>query len=107
MLSPFILASRVPRRLVLLLAPLAACTPPKTVKFYSLRGTVKALQPADRIALIHHETIPGFMESMTMEFPIKDPAEFAKLAVGQRIRASVCQQSQGLDFWLQGIVVEK
>ena len=106
MLSPFILASRVPRRLVLLLAPLAACTPPKTVKFYSLRGTVKALQPADRIALIHHETIPGFMESMTMEFPIKDPAEFAKLAVGQRIRATVCQQSQGLDFWLQGIVVE-
>ena len=98
MLSPFILASRVPRRLVLLLAPLAACTPPKTVKFYSLRGTVKALQPADRIALIHHETIPGFMESMTMEFPIKDPAEFAKLAVGQRIRATVCQQSQGLDF---------
>ena len=54
-------ASRDPRRLVLLLAPLAACTPPKTVKFYSLRGTVKALQPADRIALIHHETIPGFM----------------------------------------------
>ena len=92
---------------MLLLAPLAACTPPKTVKFYSLRGTVKALQPADRIALIHHETIPGFMESMTMEFPIKDPAEFAKLAVGQRIRATVCQQSQGLDFWLQGIVVEK
>ena len=107
MLSPFILASRVPRRLVLLLAPLAACTPPKTVKFYSLRGTVKALQPADRIAVIQHETIPGFMESMTMEFPIKDPAEFAKLAVGQRIRATVCQQSQGLDFWLQGIVVEK
>ena len=100
-------ASRFPRRLVLLLPPLAACTPPETVKFYPLRGTVKALQPADRIALIHHETIPGFMESMTMEFPIKDPAEFAKLAVGQRIRATVCQQSQGLDFWLQGIVVEK
>ena len=64
-------------------------------------------QAADRIAVIQHETIPGFMESMTMEFPIKDPAEFAKLAVGQRIRATVCQQSRGLDFWLQGIVVEK
>ena len=95
------------RRLLLLLAPLAACTPPETIKFYPLRGIVKALQPADRIAVIQHETIPGFMESMTMEFPIKDPAEFAKLAVGHRIRATVCQQSRGLDFWLQGIVVEK
>ena len=95
------------RRFLLLLAPLAACNPPETVKFYPLRGTVKALQPADRIAVIQHETIPGFMESMTMEFPIKDPAEFAKLAVGHRIRATVCQQSRGLDFWLQGIVVEK
>ena len=95
------------RRFVLLLVPLAACTPPETVKFYPLRGTVKALQSADRIAVIQHETIPGFMESMTMEFPIKDPGEFAKLAVGQSIRATVCQQSRGLDFWLQGIVVEK
>lgn len=77
------------------------------MKFYTVRGVVKALQPADRIAVVQHETIPGFMESMTMEFPVKNPDEFAKLQVGQQIRATLCQTQKGLDFWLEGIVVEK
>jgi Cu/Ag efflux protein CusF len=47
------------------------------------------------------------MESMTMEFPVKNPDEFSKLQVGQQIRATLCQTQRGLDFWLEGIVVEK
>lgn len=77
------------------------------MKFYPVRGVVKALDPKERIAVVAHETIPGFMESMTMEFPVKNPEEFSKLQVGQQIRATLCQTQRGLDFWLEGIVVEK
>ena len=96
------------RSWLLAVAGLAACgKPPEEVKRYPLRGVVKALQPADRIAVVHHETIPGFMESMTMEFPVKNPEEFARLRVGQQIRATLCQTRSGLEFWLEGIVLEK
>lgn len=98
------------RRACLLTLPfLAACQQKSAgeVKFFTVRGVVKALQPTDRIAVVQHETIPGFMESMTMEFPVKNPEEFAKLQVGQQIRATLCQTQKGLDFWLEGIVVEK
>jgi protein SCO1/2 len=90
------------------LAGLVACgKPAEELKRYPVRGVVKALQPGDRIAVVRHETIPGFMESMTMEFPVKDREEFARLQVGQQIRATLCQSRDGLDFWLEGIVVEK
>jgi protein SCO1/2 len=89
-------------------AGLAACgKPAEEVRRYPLRGVVKALQPADRVAVVRHETIPGFMESMTMEFPVKNAEEFARLGVGQQIRATLCQTRSGLEFWLEGIVVEK
>lgn len=96
------------RAWLLAAAGLAACgKPAEEVRRYPLRGVVTALQPADRIAVVRHETIPGFMESMTMEFPVKNAEEFARLGVGQQIRATLCQTRSGLEFWLEGIVVEK
>ncbi len=90
------------------LAGLVGCAKPaEELRRYPVRGVVKALQPADRIAVVRHETIPGFMESMTMEFPVKNPEEFARLQVGQQIHATLCQTRNGLEFWLEGIVVEK
>jgi Cu/Ag efflux protein CusF len=44
------------------------------------------------------------MEAMTMEFPVREKAEFAKLAQGQRIRATV--NVQDLDYWLTDIQPE-
>jgi protein SCO1/2 len=98
------------RAWLLAVAGLAACgkaPEPEEVKRYPLRGVVLSLQPADRITVVRHETIPGFMESMAMEFPVKNPEEFARLRVGQQIRATLCQTRSGLEFWLEGIVVEK
>ena len=98
---------RLPRRILPLLIALAGCAPKEPVKFYPVRGVVKSLQAADRIAVLEHEAIPGWMEAMTMEFPVKDSAEFAKLTPGQSIRATICQGQKSLEFWLEGIVVEK
>lgn len=86
---------------------LAGCQPKEEIKTYPVRGVVKALQPTDQIVVLKHETIPGWMESMTMEFPVKQSTDFAQLAVGQTIRATVCQKQKSLEFWLEAILVEK
>jgi Cu/Ag efflux protein CusF len=38
------------------------------------------------------------MEAMTMEYPVREKAEFAKLHVGDRITATVFVQD--LDYWV-------
>ena len=93
------------RAIALLFAAAGACTrretPEKPVRTYQLRGEVVRLQPASQVAVIKHEKIDGWMEAMTMEFPVRDKAEYAKLAQGMRIRAAV--HVQDLDYWLSDI----
>ena len=57
--------------------------------------------PERKTVVIKHENIEGWMEAMTMEFPVRDSAEFAKLSKGERIRATV--NVQDLDYWLTEI----
>ncbi len=71
---------------------------------YQLRGVVLRLRPEARVAVVQHEKIEGWMEPMTMEFPVPEPAEFAKLKEKATIRATVCVND--LYYWLTGITVE-
>lgn len=71
---------------------LAACsTKPQAQegKRYQMQGEIKSLDPADKTANIAAGKIPGWMEAMTMEFPIKPESDFAKLHVGDQIQATV------------------
>ncbi len=89
------------RRRILLLLPAAfaaglACRQEKPVratpgspKTYTVRGEVVALDPTNRVATLKHQRIEGWMEAMTMEFPVKDPAEFARLGVGDHMEATL------------------
>ena len=70
-------------------ALLAACAKKAPEKRYTLTGDVLSLTPETQTANIKGDKIEGWMEAMTMEYPVKDKAEFAKLAVGQRITATV------------------
>ncbi len=72
---------------------------------YQLHGQVLRLRPENRIAVIKHEKIEGWMEAMTMEFPVPDAAQFEKLKEGSWIRATV--NVNDMYFWLTDIVVEK
>jgi Cu/Ag efflux protein CusF len=86
---------------------LAACSkqkPAAPVKRYKMTGEVKRLEPERQIAVVQHDEIEGWMEPMTMEFPVKSKTEFAKLAEGKRIRAVV--EVQDLDYWLTEIETE-
>lgn len=72
---------------------------------YKIHGQIVRLRPENRIAVVKHEKIEGWMEAMTMEFPVPDAAEYAKLKQGSWIRATVCVND--LYFWLTDIVIEK
>ncbi len=93
-------------------AAFLACSRMKESKFeygepkqrYPLRGAVLRLKPADRVAVIQHQRIEGWMEAMTMEFPVPDAAEYAKLKEGAKIRATVCVND--LYYWLTSITLE-
>jgi Cu/Ag efflux protein CusF len=77
------------RTLVLGLVLLAGCAKQAAEKRYTLTGDVVGVDPKTQMATIKGNKIEGWMEAMTMEYPVKDKSEFAKLAAGDRITATV------------------
>jgi Cu/Ag efflux protein CusF len=71
---------------------------------YPMRGEVLRLRPENRVAVIRHEDIEGWMKAMTMDFPVPDAAEYAKLKEGMTIRATVLRND--LNYWLTDIQPE-
>ena len=74
--------------LALVLA-LIGCAGAQTTKRYTMTGTVKEVDMANKSALIDHDKIENWMDAMMMDYPIKPDAEFAKLHVGDKIQATV------------------
>lgn len=70
----------------------------ETVRRYALHGEVLRLDPQGKIAAIKHQKIGDWMEAMTMEFPVKDQSEFAKLREGEKISGTVFVQ--GTSYWV-------
>lgn len=54
-----------------------------------MQGEVKSLDASAKTANINAGKIEGWMEAMTMEYPVKPEGEFAKLHVGDHIQATV------------------
>jgi Cu/Ag efflux protein CusF len=73
----------------------------ESVKQYPMHGEVLRLDSQGKIAAIKAGKIGDWMEAMTMEFPVKDQAEFDKLRTGERINATVFVQ--GNNYWVGGI----
>ena len=88
---------------VLLIAFLGGCSqaPKPAPKEYQVTGEILKLDPAAQTASLKAGKIEGWMEAMTMDFPIKDKQEFETLKVGEKIHAKV--SVQGTDYWLSGI----
>ncbi len=68
------------------------------LKKYDLTGEVARLDADNKIATIKHQAIGDWMGAMTMDFPVKDAADFAKLAPGKPVSATVFVQ--GFDYWV-------
>ena len=70
----------------------------QTLHRYELHGEVLRLDPQGKIAAIKHQKIGDWMEAMTMEFPVKDQADFNKLREGEKISGTVFVQ--GTNYWV-------
>lgn len=75
------------------------------VKQYAMHGEVLRLDPQGKIAAIKAGKIDGWMEAMTMEYPVKEQPEFDKLHVGDKIDATV--YVQGNSYWVGGVQATK
>ena len=93
------------RRIVLALGVvLAGCAKQESqepLKHYTLQGEVVSIDSQAKTAVIKHDEIKGWMEAMTMPFPVRPPERLSELKPGQKITARV--NVQGLDFWLDEV----
>ncbi len=53
---------------------------------WTVRGIVRAVLLPANVVILTHEDIPGFMASMTMGFPVKDPKLIEGLDIGATVR---------------------
>lgn len=57
----------------------------QTVHSYAARGVVEQIAPDHRQVTIHHQTIPGYMMEMTMDFPVQNTNELNGISPGDQI----------------------
>jgi protein SCO1/2 len=92
--------------LVVLAGALASCShseeaakePPKQ---YKLHGEVTRLNEQGKTATINAEKIDGWMEAMSMEYPVKDQQDLSALHPNECVDATVFVQ--GNDFWVGNV----
>ena len=82
--------------LLLLASMLASCDDgkPKPLsepgeKLYTLRGVVLSRNASDNSLRLDHEAIPGYMEAMTMDYPVRGAAVSSLSPDRSRIEAKV------------------
>jgi protein SCO1 len=71
------------------------------VRHFDTRGLVRSFAP-DRVTIdVEHETIPGFMPSMTMPFTARDAKEIANLRIGDGISFRIDVTDK--DVWIADV----
>jgi Cu/Ag efflux protein CusF len=80
--------------LFLLALALVGCGAKDAVKRYPMQGDVLGVDPAAKSATIAAGKIGDWMDSMTMEFPVKPDSELAKLHAGIRIQCTVVVEGE-------------
>jgi protein SCO1/2 len=76
-------------------------TAPADAKHYPLTGKVVSVDRAAKKAKIDHGEIPGYMDAMTMDFPIREDWVWDELKPGSEIHADLVVTKDG--FWLEKI----
>jgi len=68
---------------------------------HQLTGRVLEVDIEDARIAVEHEPIPGFMNAMTTEFPVKDRKEIEHIERGDMVTARLV--TSGGELWLEGI----
>jgi len=75
---------------------------------YAVRGTVVSVDAGRGAIALNAETIPNFMEAMTMDYPLEDKAAVTELHPGDKITATLeCERDAAgpLNMRLKDVVV--
>lgn len=92
----------------------AACSAPakeepktsSNAKHYEFKGKVISVDKANKTANIDHEAIPGYMDAMAMDFPIKEDWIWDDLVPGVEVQADlVVDNAATPSFWLERVVI--
>lgn len=79
-------------------------TQPTSSTRYPLKGKVVSVDKAAKKAKIEHEKIEGFMDAMTMEFPVHADWVWEDLVPGAEIKAElVVDKAAKEPYWLENI----
>ncbi|CAN5621977.1 SCO family protein [soil metagenome] len=75
-----------------------------TAKRYTLKGKVVSVDRAAKKAKIDHEAVEGFMEAMTMDFPVHADWIWDDLVPGVEVRADLVVDNAGKEpYWLENV----
>src|ERR1700722_16880191 len=83
--------------------PTPAAPSPSSAKHYHLKGKVVSIDKQGKMLNVDSESIPGFMDAMTMPYKVKPETELDKLHPGDVITADLLVQDEGA--WLENIAV--
>jgi Cu/Ag efflux protein CusF len=70
---------------------------------YAVRGQIVRLEDGGKIVAIRHQKIEGWMDAMTMEFPVPDPHDAQSLHAGDQVTATVFVREKDhvtTDYWI-------
>lgn len=79
-------------------------SPKEPERQYQIEGVVVSLDAKLQTATIKHGPIKGWMEAMTMEYPVPSKSDFAKLHEGDKITATI--HVSGTDYSLSHVQVQ-
>ena len=86
-------------------APANTTAASATARRYDLRGIIRGVDAAKREVTVEHEEIAGYMDAMTMSFPVRDdPQVFEILRAGDRLEAKLVVDEG--DYWLEQILTK-
>lgn len=88
--------------LSILCLALSACTQQKPAKLYPVKGVIMKVDIPGKSAAIDAEKIEGWMEAMTMDYPVHDPKLLEGLKAGDHISAIV-HVPEDLNYWIDDI----
>ena len=90
---------------VLLLSACQRNPAAQPAKEYQMQGEVVGLDPAAHLATVKAGKIEGWMEAMTMEYPIPNAQEYKVLRVGDKVTATVHVTRE--KYWLTNVRKER
>lgn len=72
-------------------------------KQFALRGQIVRLENGGKVVVIRHQKIDGWMDAMTMGFPVRDSREVSALHAGDQVTATVFVREKdhgSSEFWI-------